>query len=112
MEPTPEGSWRVTLEVSARKVTVDSTGAEQVVPMHDLVEVGVYGEKKDRVTGEPLYLRLHRIRSGDARITVTVPKKPAQAGIDPRNLLVDVVPKDNVRDVTPAAGPPRRGGAP
>ena len=69
--------------------------------MNDLVEVGVYAEAKDGVLGKPLYLRMHRIRSGDQRITVTVPAKPTKAGIDPRNLLIDVEPNDNVQPLAP-----------
>jgi len=30
---------------------------------------------------------MHRIRSGDQTITVTVPREPALAGIDPYHLL-------------------------
>jgi hypothetical protein len=36
------------------------------------------------------------------RITVTVPKKPARAGIDPRNLLIDVEVDDNFEMMTHA----------
>jgi hypothetical protein len=32
------------------------------------------------------------------RLTVTVPKRPARAGIDPRHLLMDVNPEDNTVD--------------
>ena len=55
--------------------------------------------------GEPLYLHMHRVRSGEQRITVTVPREPARAGIDPRNLLIDVEPGDNFAEVTGGAGP-------
>ena len=66
----------MTLDVRARKVVVDEAGVETEVPMDDWVEVGVFGE------GEP-YMQKHRIRSGKQTITVTVPRKPARAGIDP-----------------------------
>ena len=36
----------------------------------------------------------------DPRITVTVPGRPARAGIDPRNLLIDVKPGDNLAPVS------------
>ena len=65
------------------------------------LEVGVYAEAKDGLLGKPLYLRMHRIHSGDQRITVTVPAKPTKAGIDPRNLLIDVEPNDNVQPLAP-----------
>jgi hypothetical protein len=48
--------------------------------MDDWLEVGVFHE------GQP-YLQKYRIRSGKQTITVTVPQKPARAGIDPRHLL-------------------------
>ena len=67
----------------ARKVVVDEAGVETEVPMDDWMEVGVFDE------GEP-YLQKHRIRSGKQTITVTVPQKPARAGIDPRHLLSDL----------------------
>jgi ABC-2 type transport system permease protein len=98
-EQTGTGAWRVTLDVQARKVVVDSAGAETGVPMDDLVEVGVFAAADGAGPGEPLYLRMHRVRSGEQRITVTVPGKPARAGIDPRSLLIDVEPGDNVREV-------------
>jgi aminopeptidase N len=94
------GSWQVTLDVQARKVVVDSVGVETEVPMNDLVEVGVFAAAEDGGLGEPLYLRVHRVRSGEQRITVTVPRKPVRAGIDPRSLLIDVEATDNLREIT------------
>ena len=49
---------------------------------------------------EPLYVQMHRIRSGKQTITVTVPRKPARAGIDPYHLLIDGKTDDNVKAVT------------
>jgi ABC-2 type transport system permease protein len=81
-------NWRVMLDVKARKVVVDANGVETEIPMDDLVEVGVFA-------GEPSYLGMHRIRSGKQRITLLARGKPARAGIDPRNLLIDVTSDDN-----------------
>ncbi|HEX7183644.1 MAG TPA: hypothetical protein VF756_17545, partial [Thermoanaerobaculia bacterium] len=72
-------------------------GVETKVPMDDLIEIGVFATAEDGALGEPLYLRMHRVRSGEQSITVTVPGKPARAGIDPRNLLIDVEATDNLR---------------
>jgi aminopeptidase N len=91
-EQTAAGTWQVTLDVQARKVVVDEAGIETGVPMDDWVEVGVFGE------GEP-YLQKHRIRSGKQTITVTVPRKPARAGIDPNYLLIDLKADDNIKTV-------------
>jgi hypothetical protein len=94
-------SWRVTLDESARKVVVDTAGVATDVPMNDLIEVGVFGEEKGVRRGEPLNLRMHRIRSGEQRIVLTVPRRPAEAGIDPRHLLIDTKVNDNVKSAEP-----------
>jgi hypothetical protein len=73
-------------------VAVDEAGIETEVPMDDWVEVGVYGE------GEP-YMQKHRIRSGQQAITVTVPRKPTRAGLDPENLLIDLDTENNIKGV-------------
>jgi ABC-type transport system involved in multi-copper enzyme maturation permease subunit len=104
-ERVETGEWRVTLDVQARKVVVDEAGVETEVPMDDLVEVGVFGATGDGGPGKPLYLRMHRVRSGEQRITLTVPGEPARAGIDPRNLLIEVEARDNLAEVTSGAAP-------
>ena len=97
---TAAGSWEVTLRVRARKLTVDPAGVEADVPMNEWVEVGVFAPTKPGAEfGETLYLRKHRIRSGVQTITVTVPGKPADAGIDPYLLLIDLERFDNVERV-------------
>jgi len=95
-EPAEAGNWRVTLDVKARKVVVDTAGVETAVPMNDVIEVGVYAAE----SSTPLYLRTHRVHSGQQQIVVVVPKQPTRAGIDPRNLLIDVKPDDNVARAT------------
>ncbi|GLC26926.1 ABC transporter permease/M1 family aminopeptidase [Roseisolibacter agri] len=104
-EPMAGGAWRVTMDVKARKVVVDSLGIETELPMDDLVEIGVQAAGRDGEPGAPLYRRLHRVRGGTQRIVVTVPARPARAGLDPRHLLIDVGPGDNVSDVTTGARP-------
>lgn len=97
---TAAGTWEVILDVRARKVTVDPAGVETEVPMDESVEVGVFaptGQGAD--FGETLYLQMHRIRSGEQTITVTVPREPADAGIDPYHLLIELERFDNVEEV-------------
>ena len=67
--------------------------------MDDLIEVGVFAGADGGGLGETLYLQRHRVRSGAQRITVTVPRQPARAGIDPRRLLFDVEGEDHVTDI-------------
>ncbi|OJT26045.1 hypothetical protein BO221_09440 [Archangium sp. Cb G35] len=88
-EQTGAGTWQVTLDVRARKVVYDSAGVETEVPMDEDVPIGVFGPAKEGAgaLSAPLDVRMHRIRSGEQTITVTVPSKPVLAGIDPYHLL-------------------------
>jgi ABC-2 type transport system permease protein len=92
-EPAGNGTWRVTLDVEAQKFRAGGSGKETEVPMHDLVEIGVFGD----ATADPLYLQKHRIRSGRQRISVVVNGTPARAGVDPHLLLIDRNWSDNLR---------------
>ena len=97
---TETGTWQVTIPVHARKVVVDPAGVETEVPMEQWVQIGVFaptGEGAD--FGEQLYLQMHRIRTGEQTITVTVPREPSDAGIDPYHLLIDMERFDNVEEV-------------
>jgi hypothetical protein len=97
---TPAGTWQVTLRVKARKLTVSPAGAETDVPMDEWVQVGVFAPTAaGSEFGETLYLCGHRIRTGTQTITVTVPRKPSDAGIDPYLLLIDLERFDNVEEV-------------
>jgi hypothetical protein len=74
------------------------------------VESGVFagGAGGAGAPGEPLYLTRHRVRGGKQAITVTVPRRPARAGIDPYRTLIERERDDNVAAVPDDA--PRRGG--
>ncbi|WP_165963551.1 ABC transporter permease/M1 family aminopeptidase [Hymenobacter radiodurans] len=96
---TAAGTWQVTLDVRARKLVVDSVGAEHEMPLNDWVEIGVIAPRGKEEYGQPIYRQKHRIRSGEQTITVTVPSQPARAGIDPYLLLIDLKTDDNVEEV-------------
>lgn len=100
VEPAGTVTFRVTLNVTASKLRADSIGNETPVAMNDLVEIGVFAPAAGgEARGAPLYLRRHRLRAGRQTITVTVPRRPAQAGIDPLNKLIQRESGDNVVDV-------------
>jgi len=101
VEETENGRYRVRLAVQSRKVRADGRGVETEVPHEDWIEIGVFGERSEgEPDGKPLYLEKHRLASGSSAIEVVVDERPVRAGIDPRNLLIDRVPSDNVRRVT------------
>jgi hypothetical protein len=94
--PALGGTTALTLDVRARKIVVDTAGAEREVPMDDLVEIGAFADASDGARGVPVYRRLHRIRSGAQRVTIVVPAAARWAGVDPRQLLFDLRPGNNV----------------
>ena len=96
-EPAGNGGYRVMMDVVATKIRVDTaTGTPAEIPMNDLVEIGVFAADSGSRPGEALYLQRHRIRDGRQTITVTVPRLPARAGIDPARKLIDPNKGDNV----------------
>jgi aminopeptidase N len=95
VEQTGAHNWQASLKVQAQKIVVDPTGYEKEVSMNDWLEVGIFEAGKG--WNEPLYLQMHRIRSGDQTIKVSVPRKPESGGIDPNYLMIDLRPEDNVR---------------
>ena len=74
----------------------DGEGAEQEVPLHDWLPVGIFGEDED---AEPLYLEWHLLTEERTELQLEVTGTPVRAGIDPRVLFVDREPDDNVREV-------------
>ncbi len=98
---TEDGRYSVRLAYQSRKLRSDGQGVETEVDHNDWIEIGVFG--RQRTVGEPegstLYLKKHRLTSGDGEIEIVVEQEPARAGIDPRNLLVDRVPDDNTKAV-------------
>ena len=82
---------------AARKGCVVGVARER--PMDDLVEIGAFGDAPDGTRGALVYRRLHRIHAGTQQLTVTVPGSASWVGVNPRGLLFDLTPADDVRRV-------------
>ena len=95
-----DGKYAVTMKVHAGKFYVDGTGKETVAKPDIPIDIGVFAAPVDGKDGAPLYLQKRLLPNGDSTLTVTVSGKPAQAGIDPYNELIDKVSSDNRRAVT------------
>jgi aminopeptidase N len=85
-----DGRYEVTLKVFAKKRKADALGKEDDAPLHDWIDIGVLD-----ADGEPLFLEKKKIEQEETSFTLVVAKKPAKAGIDPYNKLIDRRPKDN-----------------
>jgi ABC-2 type transport system permease protein len=91
---TGAGTWQVTLDVRARKVAVDEAGVETPAKLDDLMEVGIFARSEKGDGFEPIYQQKHRINAAEQTITVTVPRQPARAGIDPQQLFTSMARDD------------------
>jgi aminopeptidase N len=93
---TAEGKYQVHISVEAKKYRADGKGQEHLVPLHDLIDIGVLD-----ADGNFLYLQKQQITQEHQEFTITVDKAPDKAGIDPLIKLIDRNPDDNVVDVKP-----------
>ena len=97
-----DGKYEVVLDLHAAKLYVDGKGKEAPAKIDDWIEVGVFargpsGEEEDE---KVLYLKRHRIVSGEPKIKVVVDAEPYEAGFDPYNKLIDRVSADNRKRVS------------
>ena len=97
-----DGRYKLVLAYQSHKLRADGKGAETEIDHVDWIEIGVYGEKEiDDRTGETtLYRKKPRLASGTGDIEIIVDERPGRAGIDPRNILIDRYPDDNVKKVS------------
>jgi len=96
--PTPDHKYKVTLSVQVRKLQSDGSGNESPMPLHDLIDIGVFTGKKDEE--KPLYLKKEWLTQPTQTFEIIVDQMPTRAGIDPYNKLIDRDSDDNWMDVT------------
>jgi ABC-2 type transport system permease protein len=89
-----DGRYEVTIRASAGKVRADEQGDEQPAVLADYIEFGV-----DDADGKPLARERRRVTAPSQVVTLTVDGRPARAGIDPDNKLIDRKPTDNMLPV-------------
>jgi len=87
----PDGKYQVNLVVGAKKLRADGKGQEHAIPIHDWIDIGVLDS-----AGKYLYLQKQMIDKEQTQLALTVDERPAEAGIDPLDKLIDRNPDDNV----------------
>lgn len=107
VKPLPGGKWDVALTVQAG-TTPGSTGKEyddgkgaviERPPLNEVVEIGLFSKepgKGDFGARDVLMLQRMTLKSGTQTLHFTVDRKPAFAGVDPYNTLIDRNTNDNV----------------
>ena len=94
---TPDKKYKVTLTVSSQKKNADGSGNETAMPLHDLIDVGVFSGTKEHM--KKLNLHKEWISQEKSTFEFIVDEKPTLAGIDPYNKLIDRDPADNLIEV-------------
>jgi len=95
-----DGKYLVTIEVDSKKFKADDQGNETETPVDDWMEVGAVAKaEKNHRYGKMLHRQLVLVKGGRQTFTFTVAESPYEAGIDPRRMLVDRVPSDNLKKV-------------
>ncbi|WP_075794581.1 M1 family aminopeptidase [Massilia putida] len=90
----PDGKYEVEIRATAGKVRAGDQGEEKAQPLHDYIEFGV-----DDQDGNPLARERRLVTQADQRVVLVVDGRPARAGIDPDNKLIDRKPTDNMQPV-------------
>ncbi|MEM6793667.1 MAG: M1 family aminopeptidase [Acidobacteriota bacterium] len=100
-EALGSGRYRVTLDLSASKVFYSGESGEEIpAELNDLVEIGVFAERRVLRKMKPVTLELEQRRlTGDTRVVFEVDQLPLRAGIDPFFKVIDRSPEDNVVDL-------------
>src|SRR5215472_3133671 len=86
----PDGKYEIRLTTSSKKLRADSLGKEQEVPLNDWIDIGLLDEK-----GNAFYLQKEKIDQPEMEFLILADRRPAKAGIDPLNKLIDRKPDDN-----------------
>ena len=96
-----DGRYAVTIDIESAKFRADGKGVETEVDVNDWIDIGVFAESTEDGVDEEitLYLEKHRIDGTTGQVEVVVDRRPARAGIDPHNKLIDRNPGDNARRV-------------
>ena len=87
--------YEIMLELNTKKTIADSLGKEADKKFSEWIWVGAYTKdqnKKDSL----VYYQRHKIHSGKQTVKFFVKQKPTSAGIDPKTLLIDRKPDDNM----------------
>jgi aminopeptidase N len=98
-----DGRWRTRITIEAGKFYADSKGVERPAQLTESIEVGVFVERPGAGAfdkADVLAMQRHTLRSGRQVVEVVTARKPAFAGVDPYNFIIDRDSDDNLVPVT------------
>jgi hypothetical protein len=81
----------VHIEALAKKLRADDLGAEKEIPLDDLIDVGVLDGEGNVIAVQKVHVQGERVD-----VTMKVHGDAVKGGIDPRSMLIDRKPDDNM----------------
>jgi len=91
--------------VECSKFKADEKGLETECEMDDWMEIGAFAKPESgKRYGKLLHRQRVQLKSGKHKLEFTVDSEPYQAGIDPRNFLIDRMPDDNMKKTSNVPG--------
>jgi aminopeptidase N len=98
-----DGSWTTKIAIQAAKYYADGKGVERLAPLREGIEVGLFSERPglgsfDR--NDVISMERRPIGNGKQQILIRSNRKPAFAGLDPYNFMIDRNSDDNLVAVT------------
>jgi aminopeptidase N len=98
-----DGSWTTKVTVEAAKYYADGKGVERPAPLHEAIEVGLFTERPGLGSfdsNDVISMERRPVGNGKQQIVIRSKRKPAFAGIDPYNFMIDRNSDDNLIAVT------------
>ncbi|MFM8472882.1 MAG: M1 family aminopeptidase, partial [Candidatus Kapaibacterium sp.] len=92
--------YETTVRVQVAKAYADSLGRETPAKLGDWVDVAVFSAPASgKKRGEVLAMKRIFVKERDQSVRLRSKEKPAYAGVDPYNYLVDRIPDDNMTKI-------------
>ena len=102
VEEMADGRFKVSLDLDVAKFYSDEVGNQTDATFDIPVDIGLFLKSPDAMdyaATDVIMLEKRRVTDGTSTLEIIVDKKPAVAGIDPYNKLIDRDSDDNLRDV-------------
>jgi len=92
--------YEIEIKTKSEKFRADTLGKETSLPINDYVDIAVFAESSNNLPGKPLVMKRIKLTKTENTFVFTTSEKPAKAGIDPYNYLIDRIPEDNLKTIT------------
>ncbi len=97
-EQLEDGTYKIHLDVICEKFRADEKGKETAVEVNDWIEIGAFAKPAyGSRYGETLHRERKQITKRETSFEFIVKELPDKVGIDPFALLIDRMPKDNLK---------------